>query len=217
MISSILLLVGTGITSFISACCAIMLADSHVNTRVKYKQWKGWIALPLIAAILGCALAYHVSIFAPSILVVVGLCVAYVFVVAAAIYDFKLQLIPNAIPLAIVGIRILFIIAEQIIYGDAVIGFMYSFVGGAVGFLVLYVAGRLSKGGIGGGDIKLVAALGFLCGFRAMFTTLTLALLVCALFSIPYVIAKKERLSDSLPFGPFIYVGFIFMLLLHLY
>lgn len=83
--------------------------------------------------------------------------------------------------------------------------------------VVLGIADKASKGGIGKGDIKLLMAHGFLCGTNIVFSTLLLALLCCAVFSAGMVLLKKCTAKDHLAFGPFLYVGYAVMLFFTIY
>ena len=72
--------------------------------------------------------------------------------------DIREQLILDIVTLPMVGLLIisrLFIGTEP---------FWYYLLGGAVGFLLLLFLAIVSKGGMGGGDIKLYAAIGVALG-----------------------------------------------------
>ena len=89
--------------------------------------------------------------------------------------------------------------------------------GCAVGFLILLTAALLSKGGagVGGGDIKLAAATGFIYGPYRMLGILMLAALLsacAALITLCRLRGKAKRLS--LPFVPFIAAGSLITLII---
>ncbi len=66
----------------------------------------------------------------------------------------------------------------------------------------------LSRGkGMGMGDLKLGAALGFLMGWPDIALALMLAFIVGAVFGVGLMILKKKGMKDFLPFGPFIVAG----------
>ncbi|WP_313529216.1 prepilin peptidase [Anaerotignum sp.] len=83
-----------------------------------------------------------------------------------------------------------------------------ALLGSAIGFGVLLAAALFSKpgAGVGGGDIKLAAAMGFAYGANEMLCILLTASLLC----IPVVIIcrkAKHGQALSLPFVPFMAVG----------
>jgi len=80
--------------------------------------------------------------------------------------------------------------------------------GAAVGFTVLLAAAIASKGGngVGGGDIKLAAVLGFVYGPAGIITIL----LAASLLALPTGLIYKLRTGGKilrLPFVPFIALG----------
>ena len=87
-----------------------------------------------------------------------------------------------------------------------------SLTGAATGFLILLAAALVSKNGagVGGGDIKLAAAMGFAYGSSCMINILLIASGIAAIASL--IIARQKRNGDtqkslSLPFVPFLAIG----------
>lgn len=76
----------------------------------------------------------------------------------------------------------------------------------AAGFFLLIVF--LSKGrGMGVGDVKLMAGLGLLFGYPDILMVMALSFIFGTLYSIPLLLARVKRMSDRIPFGPFIVVA----------
>lgn len=77
---------------------------------------------------------------------------------------------------------------------------------------VIFFSVALATGKIGGGDVKLIAALSVVCGLWGSF-----ALLLCAQISMlifyagNYIFQKNngKTASKSLPFVPFIFIGYL--------
>jgi len=97
-----------------------------------------------------------------------------------------------------------------------------SIVGAALGFVLLLFIAILSKGGMGGGDIKLYALLGLVLGTRIVLLSFFLAILFGTLFGIIGLATGKLKRKNPIPFGPFIGAGtltayFYGDLLLHFY
>ncbi|MBI3984611.1 MAG: prepilin peptidase [Candidatus Levybacteria bacterium] len=66
---------------------------------------------------------------------------------------------------------------------------------------------------MGGGDIKLALFLGLFLGFPNIILCLYIAFLTAAIYSIILIIWRKNiKLTDSIPFGPFLTVGFLITL-----
>ncbi len=88
---------------------------------------------------------------------------------------------------------------------------------GAVGFLfaggLFLIAYILSKGAIGGGDVKLIAVMGLYLGYEWILGTLLYSLIASALVGGMLVVCKKRDKQDTIPFAPFLLVGTIGTLL----
>ena len=89
---------------------------------------------------------------------------------------------------------------------------LYSLAGAATGFLILFAAAMASPGGcgVGGGDIKLAAAMGFSLGPSQMIAILLISSGLAAIAALS--IAHRNRHSNakeklSLPFVPFLTMG----------
>lgn len=79
-----------------------------------------------------------------------------------------------------------------------------------IGFGILYLLGVISRGGMGGGDIKLLFVLGIVLGTKATLMTLFLASLFGALFGLGVIVVKGYQKRTPIPFGPFIGMGALF-------
>ncbi len=82
-----------------------------------------------------------------------------------------------------------------------------ALLGGAGGFLLLFGAAVLSKGGVGGGDIKLYGVVGVVLGLQGMFLSLFFAAAAGLLTAAPWILYKGLGKSTEIPFGPFIAAG----------
>ena len=139
---------------------------------------------------------------------------SYLALSVAAAYDLRLKLIPNLIPLALFAVRAVLFVVEFFGVADVAIAHLLRATGGlAVAFALLAISARLSKGGVGAGDIKLVSALGFACGFGFVLSALVLALLLCAATGGALILLKKAGRKDTLPFAPFVWGGFVLLMI----
>lgn len=84
-----------------------------------------------------------------------------------------------------------------------------SLLAAGLGFGILLFLAIVSRGGMGGGDIKLFFVLGVVLGTKATLMTLFLASFIGAAFGILQIIRKKLGRKTPIPFGPFISIGAI--------
>jgi len=82
-----------------------------------------------------------------------------------------------------------------------------AFAGAAVGFTLLFVIAVLSKGGMGGGDIKLYAVIGLVLGIKLTLLSFFLATLIGTIIGVSAILLKRKGRKDHVPFGPSIAVG----------
>jgi leader peptidase (prepilin peptidase)/N-methyltransferase len=76
-------------------------------------------------------------------------------------------------------------------------------VGGGL-FLIIIVA---SRGGMGGGDMKLGAMLGAFLGWKLVLVASLLAVLAGGVVAIWLLAASRKGRKDPVPFGPFLALG----------
>lgn len=147
-----------------------------------------------------------------SVIAWILLTCCYMAVLGSAVIDWKLKIIPNKISGFLLISKFIVILYEIFVMKAGMQDIYSSLLGCILCFLILKFAGALSHGGIGNGDVKLLSALGFVCGIYIVFTTLILSLLCCAAVSIVLVSTKKANLKVQLPFGPFILAGYLGMI-----
>ncbi|MCZ8536171.1 prepilin peptidase [Paenisporosarcina quisquiliarum] len=77
-----------------------------------------------------------------------------------------------------------------------------SLIGAAGGFGILLLIAVLSKGGMGGGDIKLFAVIGLVLGMLPTLLTLFLAAFIGAIVGVIHLRRSKQGRKTPVPFGP---------------
>ena len=76
----------------------------------------------------------------------------------------------------------------------------------AAGLFLLAIA-VVSRGGMGGGDIKLAALMGLYLGLQNVAVALFLAFLVGGVFGIFLLVTGLKGRKDAVPFGPYLALG----------
>ena len=120
-----------------------------------------------------------------------------------------------------------FIIPDVITYPMMVLGFLKSFdpnlneifpnyifslIGGIFGYgiiwsIIYFYKQVKKKDGMGLGDAKLLAVIGFWFGLDAIPFIIFLSSTTALLSVVPDLIKKTKKLSTQIPFGPFIIIG----------
>lgn len=80
-----------------------------------------------------------------------------------------------------------------------------ALLGGAILFGLLFLVAVASRGGMGGGDIKLALAIGLALGWQLALVALVAAVILGGIPATVMLIAGKR--GAALPFGPFLALG----------
>jgi len=128
--------------------------------------------------------------------------VLFSVIVPVAVVDLRHKIIPDKLNLAgfILGIP-LALESKEILY-SCIIGLL------AGGGLLLLIA-LVSRGGMGGGDIKLAAVLGLLLGWKLLLVTLFWAFVAGGIAGLTMLTLRLVRLKEPIPFGPCLALGAI--------
>ncbi|WFA04003.1 A24 family peptidase [Bacillus sp. HSf4] len=79
--------------------------------------------------------------------------------------------------------------------------------GAAAGLLLPFIVKLFAKDGIGGGDVKLFAVIGFVLGARLIFPVFFISAAAGTLLGFAGMIAGKVKGSEPIPFAPAILIG----------
>lgn len=122
--------------------------------------------------------------------------------------DFKHQIIPDSMWVAIL-VGGVFILGDRLITDSFTKDWIISRVIGFFAVSGMFFLVALITGGkaMGGGDIKLMAAVGFVLGWKAVLISLFMSAIFGVLFSIGRKILCKKEMKGVVPFGPFLAMG----------
>lgn len=203
------------IWAIVAGSVTLFMAKVTKQRGDKYYEWNRMtISAFVCILILSMFSGYIVAVKAMSVFAGLRLAVTYFFLLGAAVIDWKLHIIPNFIPGWLILSRLV-ILGLEVVCGECNISDINnSVLAMLLCMVVLFIADKVSKGGIGKGDIKLLMALGFMCGIDIAFETLLMSLICCTVVSVVLLVTKKCTIKDHLAFGPFIYAGYIAMFLL---
>lgn len=125
--------------------------------------------------------------------------------------DLQHMIIPDILIILILIISVIYKILLYILYSKS--PDLLNSIGGLVLSSLLFILIIIvSKGGMGGGDVTLIGALGFILGIKRIFLTIFLSFILGAIISIFLLITKIKGRKDPIPFGPFIILGFFIVI-----
>ena len=134
---------------------------------------------------------------------------AAALLVAMAVYDARWMILPDKLTLPLMGLAlggdvVLALIqhSPRLLLGPVAAGLVVG-----VGFFAL-AAGSRGRA-MGGGDIKLAAAMGLLLGIKGVLVALLVAFNVAAVVGLTLIVLRRRGRHDQIPFGPFLVLGTI--------
>ena len=121
------------------------------------------------------------------------------FLLTLTVLDLKHQIVPNRLVypavITVLGGRLLLFGIENAII---------ALCAGLGSFLFFALVAMISPGGLGGGDVKLAALVGVLCGFPSVIWALTLAILAGGIVAIALALAGRR---EGIPYAPYLCLG----------
>jgi leader peptidase (prepilin peptidase)/N-methyltransferase len=138
-----------------------------------------------------------------------GLALAWFFIavmIAVAIIDWELMIIPNKIvlPAFVIGLA-----GSIALHPSRWWVYLVSALGAS---LFLFILAIIWPGGMGMGDIKLALFMGAVLG-PAVIVGMFLAFLLGAIVGIVLIVSKLKGRKDHIPFGPYLALGSVIALL----
>lgn len=135
--------------------------------------------------------------------------------VAIAFIDLDTMLIPDALSLGLLAGGLAVSLFNPLLDSPALPKLAESLIGAAVGFGLTWATAALGerlfkKEALGGGDIKLLAAVGAWSGWLGAFNCLFLGSLAGAVYGVYLIATGRIRRRDPMPFGPFLSLGAAF-------
>lgn len=129
------------------------------------------------------------------------------FLILFTITDFEQQVIFDVmqLPFALCGL------AFCLVSGFPLLNHLTASLGGGVIFLVLAI---LTRGGIGGGDIKLIAALGLWLGTTALIDVVAFGFIAGGIAAFILLVFKHKKRTDKFAYGPYFTLAALLQLFL---
>jgi leader peptidase (prepilin peptidase)/N-methyltransferase len=168
-----------------------------------------YFIVELISAISFVSIYYFFGLTLTALL----LLILSIFFIIIFFIDLKHFIIPNELtfPLMIIGfIKSFDPNLNQTIFPN----YINSLIGGLVGYsiiwLIIFIYKKIrNKEGMGLGDAKLLAVVGFWFGWLSIPFTIFISSLVALILVIPSILNKSRKMTSQIPFGPYIIVGCI--------
>jgi len=147
-----------------------------------------------------------------STLSLLRLALLIIFSYIAMVVDILTKKIPNKLVLLMFFVWLMLILPLTLydkqtgikVLTDSLFGLL---VGGGL-FLLVYL---INRKGLGGGDVKFMAAVGLYLGFADTLPAILYGTVLAALFGLVLLLIRKLGSKDTMPLAPFMFVGILIM------
>lgn len=140
---------------------------------------------------------------------------AYFFLMMVSLIDYKKHIIPNKIVGSFLILRVVIGIMEFIWDKENYLSFyLLALFGMAFSFVLLFIVSKLTKGGLGMGDVKMYMVVGAYIGIYGVYNTMFYSILVLLVITGVLFLLKKVDKKSQMPFAPYTYVGYVLILLM---
>lgn len=162
----------------------------HCGVRISWRYTVVEATTALLFALTACHFGWGLEL--------IGAWLLLAALVAIAAIDLEHQVIPDAISLPVMaaGLALSFVTPSRSVV-DSLLGIA---VGGGIPFAVVV----LSRGGMGGGDIRLGALIGAFLGWQGAALALFTAVVLGGVVATALLVAGRKGRKDRIPFGPFL-------------
>ena len=162
---------------------------------------------PLVAVANNCTTTLTVTPNYAPVLSAVLYCLVFGILLAVSVIDTWTMEIPNCliIALLICGIVAIFIIPN--------VSILSRIIGLVCVSVPLLVCTLVAPGSFGGGDIKLMAAAGFLLGWQNTLVAACIGILAGGVYGVLLMVFRKKGVKEHFPFGPALCAGIALALL----
>lgn len=147
----------------------------------------------------------HIDMTLPQI---VFLLLIITILITSCMIDWKYQELPDSLNLIVLILGFVYIIL--FIKSN----FLPHIICSVALFTIFLLMAFLTGGAIGGGDIKLMGAVGLFFSYKLIPSILIYGFTPGALFGAILIILKKKKKEDMIAFGPFLVLGVILTILL---
>ncbi len=168
-----------------------------------------YFLVELIAAISFLLIYYIYGISVTTLLLII----LNIFFIIIFFIDLKHYIIPNELtfPLMLIGfIKSFDPNLNQTIFPNYINSLLGGFFGYSIIWLIIFFYKKVrNKEGMGLGDAKLMAVVGFWFGWVSIPFTIFISSAVALVLVVPSLIKKTRNMSAQIPFGPYIIIGCI--------
>lgn len=176
-----------------------LLSFILLKGRCRYCGGRISLQYPLVELITGIIFLLFYLKFDLSFNFFIFISVSSLLLIAMFI-DLRFMLLPDIVMYPSIIIGVFYTIVTRLPYN------LLTAVGFAVGF---YLLGVIFKGGLGLGDVELIAIISLLLGFYGTLSVVIISSLTGTMYGLYLIKKGRAGLKSRVPFGPFLITSFL--------
>lgn len=154
----------------------------------------------VVSSITGLSYSLVVGTIGLEVKALFPLALVSILIIVAGV-DINYRVIPNSMVItAMLAGVVIMLVCRPLTWASATLGFLFA------GGLMISLA-VVSRGGMGAGDLKLAAVIGFYLGWPNTALALLLAFVTGAIAAFLLIGFRLKTRHDLIPFGPFLATG----------
>lgn len=188
--------------------------EDNISPRRMFLE-KDALIFCVIYALTGLAAGFLYFHYGYEVTEIIRNLVVMLLLIAVARIDRRKSIIPNKAVLFLLVFQIVLLCVEFFLSRDMFVENLFSSIIGLLIGLVTFLVGYfISRQGMGLGDVKLIAAMGFCLGDNSIVVIIMFSLMISAIYGIVQLVRKKKKYKDEIPFAPFLAIAATALLLL---
>lgn len=170
---------------------------------------KYYLYVILALDITACVLRYAVIKAISGNFVMESLCMVMLVLMSIfAFIDKEKSEVPDSLLSISLLLWVVMVGGYIVVYREEGIALLLFSLGGALlGGLIFLICYLVTKGQVGGGDVKLSFIMGLFLTIERILPAIIYGTLICSICSIILLIMKKTTLKSSIPLVPFLHIG----------
>lgn len=178
-----------------------------VAERISYSITKSKRKSVNVFTVITCVLSFEILFLRLGFTIIFAKAIAMTAIlIIISFVDLRHKIIPDFMVAIALVIGIIFSFIIKAPFMDTILGMIF---GGGILLLLALVPNAM-----GGGDIKLMFAIGAYLGLNKTLWALILAFIMSSIISIGLILFKIKGTKDYIPFGPFLSLGSFISLLI---
>lgn len=195
----------------LTSSIGLQILMNYISSKINYKLDKKHY---IVSLLLNPVCTFLIVTYYRGGYITLLLIIITTILISACMIDWKYQDLPDSYNLIVAVLSIMILVLLVVINDVPLKAIVPNIITAFVLFLGFFILAIISGESIGGGDVKLMGAVGFLFHYSQIPQILIYSFFPGALFAIMLLVVGKKKKEDKFAFGPFLVLGVIATLII---